>query len=103
MFRFGDKPYSAYYVADAGLPTFERAMDLVAIYFDFAVVTYRFLHRGLVEQWVRELYEGGVPVSNNLPAGPLAARMCLVLSTFAIGAPHDRRGQADHVDSDDQR
>lgn len=103
VFNFGDKPYSAYYVPEPRLPPFERAMEITAIYFDIAVVTYRFLHRGLVEQWVRELYKADVPASNNLPTGPLVARMCIVFTIFAIGTLYDRPGLADQVESDAQR
>lgn len=94
---FGDKPYSHPQDVDFTLPSFETAMELVAIYFDFSMVTYRFLHRGSVEKWVKQVYESNLSVSN-LPVGNMVARATIVLMIFAIGTIHndlDPEGLAD--------
>ncbi|KAF9888996.1 hypothetical protein FE257_008166 [Aspergillus nanangensis] len=101
VFQYGDKPYSRYYVPDVELPSFERAMHLVAIYFDFAVVTYRFLLRGRVEQWVSQLFESGISPAKP-PSGPLVATACVVFSVFAIGALYEQRDVANQIDRDEQ-
>ncbi|KAJ5125988.1 uncharacterized protein N7443_009029 [Penicillium atrosanguineum] len=87
VFMFGDKPYSHPQDVDFTLPSFETAMELVAIYFDFSMVTYRFLHRGSVEKWVKQVYENNLSVSN-LPVGNMVARATIVLMIFAISTMH---------------
>jgi hypothetical protein len=88
VFMFGDKPYSNPQEVDFTLPPFETAMELVAIYFDFSMVTYRFLHRGSVEKWVKQLYESNLSVSN-LPVGNMVARAAIVLIIFAVSTIHN--------------
>lgn len=39
------------------LPSWAEAINLVARYFDFAVPTYRFLHRGTIHNWLMEMYQ----------------------------------------------
>lgn len=87
VFMFGDKPYSHPQDVDFTLPPFETAMELVAIYFDFSMVTYRFLHRGSVEKWVKQLYESNLSVSNP-PVGNMVARAAIVLMIFAVSTIH---------------
>lgn len=62
-------------------------MELVAIYFDFSMVTYRFLHRGSVEKWVKQVYENRTSVAN-LPTGNMVAKTAIVLMIFAVGTVH---------------
>ncbi|KAJ5653070.1 hypothetical protein N7490_000073, partial [Penicillium lividum] len=87
VFMFGDKPYTYPENSDFALPPIERVMELVAIYFDFSMVTYRFLHRWNVEQWVKQIYENNISVSN-LPVGDMVARTAIVLMICAVGTLH---------------
>lgn len=87
VFMFGDKPYSDPQDVDFTLPALDNAMELVAIYFDFSMVTYRFLHRRCVESWVKQLYEKNLSVSN-LPVGSMVARTAIVLMIFAVSTLH---------------
>ena len=87
VFMFGDKPYSQCQDIHFPLPSFENAMELVAIYFDFSMVTYRFLHRASVEKWVKQVYENHTSVAN-LPAGNMVARTAIVLMIFAVSTVH---------------
>lgn len=87
VFMFGDKPYSHSQDVDFNLPSFETAMELVAVYFDFSMVTYRFLHRGRVEKWVKQVYESQISISN-LPVGVMVARTAIVLMIFAVSTLH---------------
>ncbi|KAF3389416.1 hypothetical protein F1880_003604 [Penicillium rolfsii] len=89
VFMFGDKPYSHPQDMDYVLPSFESAMELVAVYFDFSMVTYRFLHRGSVEQWVKQVYENRISISN-LPVGVMVARTAIVLMIFAVSTLHHK-------------
>lgn len=87
VFMFGDKPYTYPENSDFALPPFERAMELVAIYFDFSMVTYRFLHRWNVEGWVKQIYENNISISN-LPVGNMVARTAIVLMICAVSTLH---------------
>ncbi|OQE16463.1 hypothetical protein PENSTE_c024G10406 [Penicillium steckii] len=87
VFMFGDKPYSQHQDIHFPLPSYENAMELVAIYFDFSMVTYRFLHRGSVEKWVKQVYENRTSVAN-LPTGNMVARTAIVLMIFAVSTVH---------------
>jgi hypothetical protein len=80
---FGDKPYCNSPEVAFTLPSFEKAMELVGIYFDFSMVTYRFVHRGKVEDWTRQLYQSNISLSN-LPVGNMVARTAVVLIIFAV-------------------
>lgn len=83
VFMFGDKPYCNSPEVDFTLPSFETAMELVGIYFDFSMVTYRFVHRRNVEDWTRQLYQSDISLSN-LPVGNMVARTGVVLIIFAV-------------------
>lgn len=85
VFMFGDKPYSHSEEPEFALPPLDRAMELVAIYFDYSMVTYRFLHRGNVEGWVQYVYDQKISVSN-LPVGDMVARTAIVLMIFAVSS-----------------
>jgi hypothetical protein len=82
VFMFGDKPYVESQ-AEFTLPSLEKALELVGIYFDFSMVTYRFIHRGNVEAWTRQVYENNISLTN-LPVGNMVARTAIVLIIFAV-------------------
>ncbi|KAL4797672.1 hypothetical protein BDV19DRAFT_377475 [Aspergillus venezuelensis] len=82
VFMHGDKPYADYRDAGFILPPFEKALELVSRYFDYAMVTYRFLHKGSVEEWLGQVYRHNVS-SSNPPTGPLVARTSIILMIFA--------------------
>ncbi|CDM34501.1 Zn(2)-C6 fungal-type DNA-binding domain [Penicillium roqueforti FM164] len=83
VFMFGDKPYSNPQDAEFTLPTLEKALELVGIYFDYSMVTYRFVHRGNVEEWTRQVYQNNIGLSN-LPVGNMVARTAIVLMIIAV-------------------
>lgn len=53
---FQDSPWPEYDAASFVLPSYERAKFLVKHYFEFALPTYRFLHRPSVERLLEGLY-----------------------------------------------
>lgn len=83
VFMFGDKPYSNFHEAEFTLPSLEKALELVGIYFDYSMVTYRFVHRGNVEEWTRQVYQNSISPSN-LPVGNMVARTAIVLIIIAV-------------------
>lgn len=88
VFMFGDKPYTNYQDTGFTLPPFQKALELVGIYFDFSMVTYRFLHRGSVEDWLRQVYESDISFSNP-PTGQLVSRAAVILMIFAVATLYE--------------
>ncbi|KAF7593935.1 hypothetical protein BBP40_010442 [Aspergillus hancockii] len=97
VFRFGDRPYSESREAGFTLPPLERARQLVEIYFDFSMVTYRFLHRGSVETWLKQMYESNIS-SLNPPTGFMVARTAIILIIFAVSSLYEELKLEDHLD-----
>jgi hypothetical protein len=82
---FGDRPFSD--KADWStleLPPKGHAERLLALYFDFSIVTYRFLHRGNVETLLEMVYEKNILPSNSTPSH-LAAKVGVIYMIFAVG------------------
>jgi len=52
----GDKPLSLRHEHDPELPSMSKAMDFVKSFFSVAMVSWRFLHQGQVESWVKAAY-----------------------------------------------
>lgn len=88
VFMFGDKPYTNYHDTGFTLPPFDKALELVGIYFDFSMVTYRFLHRGSVEEWLRQIYESNIS-SSNPPSGNMVSRTAVILMIFAVATLYE--------------
>jgi hypothetical protein len=94
VFKFGDKPYSNYREDGFTLPPFEKALELVGIYFDFSMVTYRFLHRGSVEEWLKQVYADNICIANP-PTGVMVARTAIILMIFAVGTLYEEQRPGD--------
>ncbi|PYH89801.1 hypothetical protein BO71DRAFT_453204 [Aspergillus ellipticus CBS 707.79] len=97
VFMFGDKPYSDYRETTFTLPPFDKAKELVNLYFDFSMVTYRFLHRGSVEEWLRQVYESNVS-SSNPPTGPMVVRTAIILMIFAVSTLYEEQRPLHQID-----
>ncbi|KAI9046152.1 Zn(II)2Cys6 transcription factor [Aspergillus affinis] len=98
VFMFGDKPYSDYRDTGFVLPPYERALELVNTYFDFSMVTYRFLHRGSVEEWLKQVYQNKIS-SSNLPSGPMIVRTAIILMIFAVTTLYEEKRPGNEVDT----
>lgn len=84
IFTFGDPPF-AESSADSTLCMMlprEDAQKLVNRYFDYAMPTYRFLHRPTIQKWFSEFYEtfGAMYDTQRAPA-----KIALLLMVFAHG------------------
>ncbi|KAH8704891.1 hypothetical protein BGW36DRAFT_284750 [Talaromyces proteolyticus] len=80
---FGDRPFSAKTDwATLELPPKARAKSFLDVYFDFSIVTYRFLRRGNVESTIDMLYEKNISPSNP-PPSHLAAKVGVIFMIFA--------------------
>lgn len=90
VFMFGDKPYSNPHESGFMLPPFEKARELANTYFDFAIVTYRFLHRGSVDEWTKWIYDNNIS-SANPPTGHMVARTAILLMIFAVATLYEEQ------------
>jgi hypothetical protein len=81
------------------LPPRPQAKHLVDRYFDFAMPTYRFLHRATVESWLDRLCDehenrrtNGPPLSN--------AKVAIVLLTLATATLYEEDASGSLLDSE---
>lgn len=95
IFTFGDAPLPAVDSSFLILPEKAAALDLIAVYFDFAFPTHRFLHRPTIHKWVDELYASHIVVSDR---GGSKARSALVFMAMAQAKLYVRTGPADEID-----
>lgn len=102
VFMFGDKPYPSPHGPGFMLPPLEKAQELVDIYFDHAIVTYRFLHRGSVEAWLKQVYENDFSFAN-MPTGPMVARTAIVLMVFALATLYEEQHPGGRFSSGSER
>lgn len=82
------------------LPSGTDAMELMDLYFDVCISTYKPLHRPSVEVWYRVAatnIANGIPINQNLGN----AEVSILLSVFAVATFHRQksRGYADDVSS----
>ncbi|QKX58801.1 uncharacterized protein TRUGW13939_05928 [Talaromyces rugulosus] len=103
---FGDRPFST--KADwesLKLPPRERARNLLDVYFDFSIVTYRFLHRRNVESLIDMLYVKDISPSNP-PPSELAAKVGVIFMIFAVSILAEERSSGTdktHTGSESER
>lgn len=101
---FGDRPFSD--KADWStleLPPKERAIRLLDTYFDFSIVTYRFLHRGNVMALLDTIYEKNI-LPSNPPPSQSAAKVGVIYMIFAVGMlGEERRIGNDEIHPESER
>ncbi|KAK9418321.1 putative Fungal-specific transcription factor domain-containing protein [Seiridium unicorne] len=84
----GDKPMDVVRQGHFELPSLSRARELVHLYFDVCIATYRFLHLQTVEDWLQVVLRNkhdGIPIFHGLGR----ARAAIVLTILAIATAHD--------------
>ncbi|KAF9691111.1 hypothetical protein EKO04_010607 [Ascochyta lentis] len=90
--RAGDKPFQR--PGHVRIPPLERGRELLVLYFDVCIATYRMLHRSTVESWFED-------VSNNFTADQLlftnlgCAKTSIVLSVLAVACIHEERARGE--------
>ncbi|OHF03057.1 fungal specific transcription factor domain-containing protein [Colletotrichum orchidophilum] len=94
----GDKPLPPVTdedVTNLSLPDSEELKDLLALYFDLSIATYRVLHRPSVEAWLRTM-------TTNIRHGKAVwqdigrARASIVLTVLAIATAHNEKSKGSH-------
>lgn len=99
VFSFGDGYYPKYFASDLNFPARQQAKHLVDRYFDFAMPTYRFLHRATVESWLGRMCDeeenrevNGSSLSN--------AKVAIVLLTLATATLFEEDATGSVLDSE---
>lgn len=90
--RAGDKPFPA--PGDVRLPSLHRGRELLGLYFDVCIATYRLLHRPTVELWF-DTVSNNFTSSQPLFTGLGHARTSIVLSVLAVACIHEERARGE--------
>ncbi|KAI9726710.1 MAG: hypothetical protein M1834_008645 [Cirrosporium novae-zelandiae] len=86
IFTFGDRPFVDFHEACIKLPSRKRADELIVIFFDFALATYRFLHFGTIQSWLSELYE-----REQSQWKKMSAKAAAIFMVFAMALLHEEQ------------
>ena len=86
--RAGDKPFCK--LGSITLPPLNRGLELLGLYFEVCIATYRLLHRPTVESWF-EIVSKNFVSSQPLHTGLGHARASIVLSVLAVACIHEER------------
>ncbi|KAJ4377507.1 hypothetical protein N0V83_000332 [Neocucurbitaria cava] len=88
--RAGDKPFLE--KGQIQLPSLERGRELLTLYFDVCIATYRLLHRPTVETWLATISESArlhKPLFSDIGH----AKASVVLSVLAIASFHEDKAR----------
>ena len=104
MFSFGDGYHLQFSASSIKFPPRQQAKHLLDQYFDFAMPTYRFLHRTTVDGWLQRLsdeHEGNVDGNLLSDSKTAVVFLCLAIVMLfgngATGSAHD--GEVDDVEN----
>jgi hypothetical protein len=90
--RAGDKPFQKH--GPLQLPLLHRGRQLLGLYFDVCIATYRLLHRPTVELWF-DTVSNNFASSQPLSTGLGHARTSIVLSVLAVACIHEERARGE--------
>jgi hypothetical protein len=83
-------------------PEITRARELLALYFDVCIATYRIIHRPTVESWL-DAVEGNLAQGRPLYEGIGRARATILLTALAIATTHHEKSRGFHTPDDEER
>ncbi|KAJ8110577.1 hypothetical protein OPT61_g6616 [Boeremia exigua] len=90
--RAGDKPFQ--HPGNVRIPPLDRGHELLGLYFDVCIATYRLLHRPTVESWF-DTVSNNFTSSQPLLTGLGHAKTSIVLSVLAVAYIHEERARGD--------
>ncbi|TQN68819.1 Activator of stress genes 1 [Colletotrichum shisoi] len=99
----GDKPLPPITdddVANLSLPDARQLQDLIALYFDVCIATYRVLHRPSVESWLQIMVDNldrRRPVWHDIGRG----KASIVLTALAVATAHQEKSNGFHSPEDE--
>lgn len=88
----GDKPLPPPHEVD--LPSFRRGLELIELYFDVCIATYRIIHRPTTEAWLASVVNKAAahrPLHEEIGR----AKAAVVLSIFAVASFHEEKTRDD--------
>jgi hypothetical protein len=97
VLQAGDKPLvlpDARSTINTALPTGDNAVELLDVYFDVCVATYKPLHRPTLDAWHKQALQNAVaerPLIHNLGY----AKLSTLFAVFAVATYHNRRQTQD--------
>ncbi|KAH7071537.1 fungal-specific transcription factor domain-containing protein [Paraphoma chrysanthemicola] len=92
LIRAGDKPFAK--SSRMQMPSLSRGQDLLELYFNVCIATYRLLHRPSVEGWCTTVFENaqsGKPLTFDIGS----AKACVVLSVLAVASFHEEKAKGE--------
>ena len=84
----GDKPFQE--KGELRMPSLDKSRDLLSMYFDVCIATYRLLHRTTVESWLEKVSQN-VELNKPLSFGVGRAKAAVVLSVLAVASFHEEK------------
>ncbi|KAJ4993425.1 fungal specific transcription factor domain-containing protein [Stagonosporopsis vannaccii] len=90
--RAGDKPFQR--PSHVQIPPLDRGRELLGLYFDVCIATYRLLHRPTVESWF-DTVSNNFTSSQSLLTGLGHAKTSIVLSVSAVACIHEERARGE--------
>jgi hypothetical protein len=88
----GDKPFQM--SGNVRIPPLDRGRELLVLYFDVCIATYRLLHRPTVELWW-DTVSNNFTSSQPLFTGLGRAKTSIVLSVLAVACIHEERARGE--------
>lgn len=99
IFTFGDAPLPPLDVSLFVIPHREDTKRLIERYFDFAVPTYRFLHRPTIEAWLEEFYATSGLMNREDEAPAKIAVLLMVFAQASLYMPEASNGTSTPSDA----
>ncbi|CAI6336210.1 unnamed protein product [Periconia digitata] len=87
----GDKPFQRR-TEKLRIPPLSKCHELLALYFDICIATYRILHRPTVELWLPTVV-GNAQKDSHLAEGISNAQASIVLTVLAVASFHEAKAQ----------
>jgi hypothetical protein len=84
----GDKPFQE--KGQLQMPSLSKSRELLTLYFDVCIATYRLLHRTTVESWLEKVSQN-VQLNQPLSFGIGRAKAAVVLSVLAVASFHEEK------------
>ncbi|KAK4150501.1 activator of stress genes 5 [Chaetomidium leptoderma] len=108
IFAAGDRPLPSDSMNCEGVhvrswfPEQARARELLALYFDVCIATYRIIHRPTVENWL-DAGERNLAHGRPLHHGIGRAKATILLTALAIATTHHEKSRGFHTADDEER
>ena len=100
IFAYGDRSAPPVDLSNPNLPPRDTTSKLMQDYFDMAMPTYRFLHRGTVMQWLEAFHEAEEQARHHTQRSP--AREAVVLAVLATARLFNVDDRKEILDPDER-